>query len=46
VLEGLKIRPGSTARNIAPSRKNTSPVYARASDRVVQLMVAAGLPEG
>ena len=43
--EGLKLRPGTTMLNVAPPVQNASPVYLQASDRVIQLMVAAGLPE-
>ena len=44
--KGLKLRPGTTALNVAPPTKNTSPVYLKAADRIIKLMVAAGLPEG
>lgn len=43
--EGLKFRPGTTALNVRPPEKNASPIYLQASKRVIQLMVAAGLPE-
>lgn len=43
--EGLSIRPGSTALNVGPPRKNVSPIYLQAAERTIQLMVAAGLPE-
>jgi hypothetical protein len=43
--EGLKLRPGTTALNVATPGKNASPIYLQAADRVIQLMVAAGLPE-
>ncbi len=43
--EGLKMRPGTTRLNIAPPNKNSSPVYLSATDRVIQFMVDAGLPE-
>jgi hypothetical protein len=43
--EGLKLRPGTTALNVAPPTKNSSPVFLAASNRVIQLMVDAGLPE-
>src|SRR5262249_46284130 len=45
MAEGLKLVPDTTALNIAPPDKNSSPVYVQATARVVQLMVAAGLPE-
>lgn len=42
--EGLRLRPDTTALNVAPPTKNTSPVYLEAYDRIIPLMVAAGLP--
>ena len=44
--KGLELRPGSTVRNVPPPRKNSSPVYIEASERIIQSMAAAGLPEG
>ncbi|MGJ4909166.1 tetratricopeptide repeat protein [Bradyrhizobium sp. HKCCYLRH2060] len=44
IQKGLKLRPGTTALNVAPPMKNTSPVYREAAARIVQLMVDAGLP--
>jgi tetratricopeptide (TPR) repeat protein len=44
IQKGLKLRPGTTALNIAPPMTNTSPVYREAAGRVIQLMVDAGLP--
>lgn len=41
----LELRPGSTARNAPPPTKNNSAIFLKASERVVGLMVAAGLPE-
>ncbi|MGJ4929171.1 winged helix-turn-helix domain-containing protein [Bradyrhizobium sp. HKCCYLS2038] len=41
---GLKLRPGTTALNVAPPKKNTSPLYREVAGRIVQLMVDAGLP--
>lgn len=43
--EGLRLRPGSTALNIAPPYTNASPAYVQASERLVRVMVQAGLPE-
>lgn len=45
VMKALELRPGSTARNAPPPTRNTSPVYLKAMERLVSLMVAAGLPE-
>lgn len=42
--EGLRLRPGTTARNVVPPTKNASPIYVETATRVVALMVAAGLP--
>jgi tetratricopeptide (TPR) repeat protein len=43
--EGLRLRPGTTALNVKTPTRNASPVYVEASERIVQLMIAAGLPE-
>lgn len=43
--EGLRLRPGTTALNVAPPMKNASSVFVEVSKQVVQLMVGAGLPE-
>ncbi|RDV04566.1 winged helix-turn-helix domain-containing protein [Undibacter mobilis] len=43
--EGLKLRPGTTALNVAPPMKNASPAFRAASDHQIQFMIAAGLPE-
>lgn len=43
--EGLRLRPGSTALNIAPPYANASPAYVQASERLIRVMVQAGLPE-
>ncbi|HWW11240.1 MAG TPA: tetratricopeptide repeat protein, partial [Brevundimonas sp.] len=43
--EGLRLRPGSTALNIAPPYKNASPAYVQASEHLIRVMVQAGLPE-
>ena len=44
--KGRELRPGSTVRNVPPPKKNASPVYLEASERIMQSMAAAGLPEG
>lgn len=41
----LELRSGSTAHNAPPPTKNNSAIFLKASERVVGLMVAAGLPE-
>jgi DNA-binding winged helix-turn-helix (wHTH) protein/Flp pilus assembly protein TadD len=43
--KGREIRPGSTVGNVPTPKKNSSPVYIEASERILRLMVAAGLPE-
>ncbi|KSV75558.1 hypothetical protein N185_17100 [Sinorhizobium sp. GW3] len=45
LAQAMKLRPGSTARNLPPPTENTSPVYLDATERLVALMIAAGLPE-
>ncbi|WP_257168038.1 winged helix-turn-helix domain-containing protein [Bradyrhizobium sp. SRS-191] len=42
--KGLRMRPGTTALNVSPPMKNTSPLYREVAGRIVQLMVDAGLP--
>jgi hypothetical protein len=44
--KGRELRPGSTLLNVPTPRKNSSPVYIEAAERIMQLMAAAGLPEG
>ena len=43
--KGRELRPGSTVHNVPTPRKNSSPVYIEAAERIMQLMAAAGLPE-
>ncbi len=45
MAKAMELRPSSTARNVPPPTRNTSPVYIKAADRLISLMVAAGLPE-
>ena len=44
--KGRELRPGSTVRNVPTPKKNSSPIYIEAAERIMQLMAAAGLPEG
>ena len=44
--KGRELRPGSTVRNVPTPKKNSSPVYLEAAERIMQSMAAAGLPEG
>ena len=41
----MELRPGSTAANIALPTRNASPVFLEASERIIQALVEAGLPE-
>ena len=43
--KGRELRPGSTVHNVPTPKKNSSPVYIEAAERIMQLMAAAGLPE-
>lgn len=43
---GRQLRPGSNVLNVPTPTKNASPVYLEAAERIMQLMAAAGLPEG
>jgi DNA-binding winged helix-turn-helix (wHTH) protein/tetratricopeptide (TPR) repeat protein len=42
--EALKLRPGTTALNVGTPTQNSSPAFVEAGERVIKLMVAAGLP--
>lgn len=42
--KGMELRPGSTYRNVPTPTKNSSPIYLEASEKILQSMVAAGLP--
>jgi DNA-binding winged helix-turn-helix (wHTH) protein/tetratricopeptide (TPR) repeat protein len=42
--KGMELRPGSTYHNVPTPTKNSSPVYIEAAERILQLMMAAGLP--
>ena len=42
--KGRELRPGSTYQNVPTPKKNSSPIYIEASERIMQLMIAAGLP--
>ena len=44
--KGMELRPGSTYHNVPTPKKNSSPVYIEAAERIMQSMIAAGLPEG
>jgi len=43
--EGLKLRPGTTALNFASPMKNASPAFVEGAERLIKLMVEAGMPE-
>jgi tetratricopeptide (TPR) repeat protein len=42
--KGMELRPGSTYGNVPTPKKNSSPIYIEATEKIMQLMVAAGLP--
>jgi predicted Zn-dependent protease len=46
IEKGRELRPGSTVQNVPTPQENSSPVYIEAAERIMQLMAAAGLPEG
>ncbi|MDR3467764.1 MAG: winged helix-turn-helix domain-containing protein [Xanthobacteraceae bacterium] len=46
MAQGMALRPGSTAANVAPPNLNTSEAYLEMSRRSIRDMVALGLPEG
>ena len=43
--KGRELRPGSTYHNVPTPKKHSGPVYIEAAERIMQLMVAAGLPD-
>ncbi|WP_338049048.1 winged helix-turn-helix domain-containing protein [Rhodoplanes elegans] len=43
--EGLRLRPGTTSKTVAPPIRSASPLFVEESARLIALMVAAGLPE-
>lgn len=45
MVMALELRPGSTSRDVQPPTENNSAIYLKAYERVLSLMVAAGLPE-
>lgn len=40
----MELRPSSTYGNVPTPTKNSSPIYLEATEKVMQLMLAAGLP--
>ena len=46
MAEALRLRPGSTAKNVALPAKNASPIFLEAAQKVRQAFVEAGLPPG
>ena len=42
--KGMELRPDSTYHNVPTPTKNSSPIYLEATEKVMQLMLAAGLP--
>jgi len=45
IATGLKLRPGSTATNIALPRKNQSPQFLVRADQVKAALIQAGMPD-
>jgi DNA-binding winged helix-turn-helix (wHTH) protein/tetratricopeptide (TPR) repeat protein len=45
LAKALKLRPGTTALNVASSTKNASPVFLEANQRLIRTVVEVGLPE-
>jgi hypothetical protein len=43
--KALALRPGSTVSNVALPRKNSSPAFVAAIERIERTLVAEGLPE-
>lgn len=43
--KALALRPGSTVSNVALPRKNSSPAFVAAIERIERVLVAEGLPE-
>ena len=43
--KGRELRPGSTVGNVPTPKKNSSPIYIEAAERIMRSMAAAGLPE-
>lgn len=46
IVEGMKLRPGTTAANVALPAKNASAIYLARSEEIKELLVAAGMPRG
>jgi DNA-binding winged helix-turn-helix (wHTH) protein/tetratricopeptide (TPR) repeat protein len=44
MAQGLELRPGSTTRNFSLPRKNASPSFIAASERITQIVAGLGLP--
>lgn len=43
--KAMALRPGSTAVNVEPPLRNSSPVFLEASNRIMRSMIEIGLPE-
>ncbi len=46
VAEGMKLRPGTTAANVALPVKNASAVFLARSNEIKELLIAADMPRG
>ncbi len=45
IAAGMKLRPGSSADNVALPKKNASPIYLSRLEQILADLVAAGLPQ-
>lgn len=46
LAKAMVLRPGSTALNVAPPKRNASPVFLEAGQRFIRTLVELGLPAG
>jgi DNA-binding winged helix-turn-helix (wHTH) protein/tetratricopeptide (TPR) repeat protein len=46
LAKAMELRPGSTALNLPPPTRNTSPIFLEATQRLIRTMIEVGLPAG
>lgn len=46
VAAGMRLRPGTTAANVALPKKNASAIYLTRTKEINELLIAAGMPRG
>jgi DNA-binding winged helix-turn-helix (wHTH) protein/tetratricopeptide (TPR) repeat protein len=46
IANGLELRPGSTTANVGLPKKNASPAFIAASERLMRILAGLGLPVG